>query len=79
MGDPSQGGGCVPQRAYGKVWVERGLFGKVHRHGAEFRIGEANVVRFVREHAREYDLARVDQTWYKAMAFAELAEYGERV
>ncbi len=59
---------------YDKVrrWMERGLFGQVHRHscrGGGNRVTDKNVVRFIREHVFEYDLRRVNQEWYKAMAF----------
>ena len=60
-------------------WIERGLFRKSHRHGLEVRINERDVVRFIRMHAAEYDLRRVDQHWYKGMLFADLAGYGDRV
>jgi hypothetical protein len=52
--------------------LKRGLFGKVHRNGG-LRASEENVVRFLREHWREYDLRRVDQDWYKAMVFGDRA------
>jgi hypothetical protein len=63
-------------------WMRRGLLGKAHGHGGHggnIRFSEANVVRFIRQHPGEYDLSRVDQTWFKAMVFARLATYGERV
>lgn len=66
---------------HGKVarWVERGLLGKAHRSGHAVRLTEKNVVRFIRKHALEYDLRRVDQDWFKGMVFGELAEYGASV
>jgi hypothetical protein len=65
----------------GKVrrWMERGLLGKVHRHGRETRVRERNVVRFVRRFTTEYDLRRVDQKWFKGMVFGELAQYGDQI
>lgn len=59
---------------YDKVrrWMDRGLFGEVHRHGHREggnRVTDGSVVRFIRSHASEYNLKRVDEEWYKAMAF----------
>jgi len=51
-------------RAKASGWVNRGMFG---RRGE--RIGERQVARFIREHGGEYDLRRVDQVWFLAMAF----------
>lgn len=48
------------------AWVRRGLFGKVR----DQRISEAAVERFVRTCWNEYDLRRVDQAWFKSVAFA---------
>ena len=59
-------------------WQKRGLLGSAHRDGMGVRIPDANVVRFIREHAREYDLRRVDQVWFKSMLFGALAERGLR-
>ena len=73
------------QQAFGapesrvRRWVERGLLGKTYHHGAEVCVTEAHVVRFIRRHASEYDLRRVDQAWFKGMLFGELAPYGEWV
>lgn len=52
-------------------WFARGLFGKVHATGGANgrRVAEANVIRFIRRHHSEYDLRRVDQTWFTAMVF----------
>lgn len=58
-------------------WVERGLLGKAHRRAGSLgtvRVTEANVVLFVRQHASEYDLRRVDQGWFKSMVFGSLAD-----
>ena len=63
-------------------WMRRGLLGKTHGHGGhggEIRFTESNVVRFLRQYSQEYDLRRVDQTWFKAMLFGALADEGERV
>jgi hypothetical protein len=65
-----------------EIWARRGLLGKAHGHGGHgsaIRFTESNVVRFIREHASEYDLARVDQTWYKAMVFERSAGRSEDV
>lgn len=66
--------------SYHKVrrWMERGLLGPVHQVQGH-RVAETHVVRFIRAHAHEYDLRRVDQGWYKSMVFGHLAEYGDRV
>jgi hypothetical protein len=66
-------------RAAVKRWMERGLFGKFHEHGQEIRVTEVNVVRFIRRYPQEYSLGRVDQTWFKAMVFGQLAELGDGV
>jgi len=55
-------------------WMDRGLFGKVHKHGGR-RVTEKNVLRFIRDHYYEIDLRRVDDKWFKAMVFGE---YGIR-
>lgn len=55
-------------------WIRRGLLGKAQGNegpGKHHRFAEADVVRFIRKHACEYDLSRVDQTWFKAMVFAD--------
>ncbi len=51
-------------------WIDRKLLGRPMVSGNEVRVAEHAVVRFIREHAREYDLRRVDQDWFKAMVFA---------
>jgi hypothetical protein len=51
-------------------WIERGLFGRAHHYGAELRIPEADVLRFIHTRHREYDLARVHQKWYKALVLS---------
>jgi hypothetical protein len=50
-------------------WMERGLFGPQKDWGGR-RVSEDAVMTFIRQHHAEYDLRRVDQAWYKAMAFA---------
>ena len=63
-------------------WARRGLLGKPHGHGGHggnIRFAEANVVRFIRRYPSEYNLGRVDETWFKAMVFGRLAGTGERV
>jgi hypothetical protein len=69
--------GVGPEKV--RRWLDRGLFGKRHRFGAQVRVSEPNVIRFLREHASEYDLRRVDQEWYKGILFGELANYGDQV
>ncbi len=58
----------------GKVrrWLERGLMGPLHWYGSrQARVPEKNVARFIEQRAQEYDLRRVDQAWFKAMAFSD--------
>lgn len=52
-------------------WLARGLFGVEHK-GQAGRVKEAAVIRFLRSHASEYDLRRVDQCWFKAMIFGAM-------
>lgn len=62
-----------------ETWARRGLLGKAHRLGGDqgdIRFTEANVVRFIREHPREYHLGRVHRVWFKAMIFGYPAECG---
>jgi hypothetical protein len=49
-------------------WMRRGLLGAVQDR-AGLRATEDAVVRFLRRHPGEYDLRRVDQTWFKSMIF----------
>jgi DNA-directed RNA polymerase specialized sigma24 family protein len=64
------------QRVFGasyytvRRWMERGLLGKIHDVQGR-RVTTENVLRFARKHPHEYDLRRVDQTWYKAMLFGD--------
>jgi len=51
-----------------KRWMDRGLLGAVRKDNG-LRVSDEAVVRFLREHPREYDLRRVDQDWFKAMVF----------
>jgi hypothetical protein len=63
-------------------WARRGLLGTPHGHGGHggnIRFAEKNIVRFIRRHPHEYDLGRVDKTWFKGMLFGRLAGTGERV
>lgn len=48
-----------------KTWERRGL---LKRHG-NGRFSDEAVVRFVRRNPHEYDLRRVDQTWFKGLIF----------
>ena len=53
-------------------WMNAGLLGVVHENGGR-RVAEKNVQRFIRVHPAEYDLRRVDQAWYKGLAFGRRA------
>src|ERR1035441_1276512 len=54
-------------------WVRDGLLKPLD--GGRF--SEVAIARFIREHPQEYDLARVDQTWFKAMVFTGLLRRSE--
>jgi hypothetical protein len=57
-------------------WARRGLLGKPHGHGGHggnIRFAETNVVRFIRRYPSEYNLGRVDATWFKSMVFGRYA------
>jgi hypothetical protein len=57
-------------------WARRGLLGKPHGHGGHggnIRFAEASVVRFIRRYPSEYNLGRVDETWFKSMVFGRYA------
>jgi hypothetical protein len=62
-----------------RAWVRRGLLG--HQvgggHGGA-RFAEADVIRFIRKHPEQYDLARVNREWFKTMIFGRTAESGEK-
>jgi len=63
-----------------KRWAERGLLGKAHeQQGSAIRFTESKVLRFIRGYPHEYNLARVDEIWFKSMLFGALAADGERV
>ena len=47
-------------------WVRDGLL----KPASDGRFSEVAIARFIREYPQEYDLARVDQMWFKAMVFA---------
>jgi hypothetical protein len=64
--------GC--QRRKIKSWLDRGLLGKPYRAGRQLRVTDGNLLRFIRKYPHEYDLARVDQVWFKAMVFGALSE-----
>jgi hypothetical protein len=55
-------------------WMRRGLLGKAQVSGADLRYAAASVAQFIRRHAREYDLCRLNQTWFKAIVFGALSE-----
>jgi hypothetical protein len=50
-------------------WIQEGLFGKRIEQAGAVRIPEAAVVRFVRNHAAEYRLSKVDQPRFRALLF----------
>lgn len=52
-----------------RTWMARGLFGKARSNCGQ-RVTESAVRNFIRVHSAEYDLRRVDQAWYKGLAFS---------
>jgi hypothetical protein len=52
-------------------WRRRGLLGRVRELGGANgdRVADQDVVLFIRRHSSEYDLRRVDQVWFRSMAF----------
>jgi len=54
-------------------WVKRGLFGKPLANGQGIRVQDRQVLNFLRRCPSEYDLARVDQEWFKSMVFGSLS------
>jgi hypothetical protein len=72
-GDLCQVFGVSDRRVAG--WIQRGLFGRVHRHGREVRVSESAVVRFLRTHHAEYKLLHVDEVWFKAMVLGSEEDY----
>ena len=67
--------------AHGRVesWARRGLLGRSAGHGGHggnIRFATVNVVRFIKTHSSEYDLNRVDQSWFKGMLFGFRASDG---
>lgn len=56
-------------------WYERGLLGRGSANGHGVRIAEGEVARFMRAYPHEYSLRKVDQEWFKAMLFGDLAEW----
>lgn len=58
-------------------WMRRGLLGNA-RQADSLRVSDSDVARFIRECAHEYDLRRVDQVWFKSMAFGRRADYKEK-
>lgn len=52
------------------VWVSKGLFGKVERGPrGRLMITDAQILAFVRDNPRAFQLARVDQTWFLDLLF----------
>jgi hypothetical protein len=59
-------------------WIARGFFGKVQTRtgeawtpgsGATCHITDAQVLAFVRDHPLEFQLSRVNQTWFLDLVF----------
>jgi len=68
---------------HGRVesWARRGLLGCPTGHGGHggnVRFAATRVLRFIKTHASEYDLNRVDQEWFKSMLFSFRASEGLR-
>jgi hypothetical protein len=59
-----------------RAWMRRGLLGRVERTNNGERVAATRVLRFIKVHASEYDLRRVDQDWFKAVLFAYRASEG---
>jgi hypothetical protein len=52
------------------AWVNKGLFGKVEKGPrGRFMITDAQILAFVRDNPRAFQLARVDQTWFLDLLF----------
>jgi hypothetical protein len=61
-------------------WVKRRLLGEPQGHGGHggnLRFDETAVVRFIREYPHEYDLGRLDQSWFKELVFDRWLGGGE--
>jgi hypothetical protein len=56
-------------------WMDKGWL----RRSDEGRIPEQCVRRFLRSHAEEYDLKRVDQAWFKGMIFPSFGQHAHRM
>jgi len=56
----------------GKLQAER--YGENHADGrpAMYRVSEAAVLRFLREHPAAYQLAKVDQVWFLGLVFSDI-------
>jgi hypothetical protein len=54
-----------------RKWAERGLLGKIQKAAPPlgWHFTEAAVLKFIHSYPHEYNLARVDQTWFKGMLF----------
>jgi len=59
-------------RARVRNWVQRGLFGRWVARAGKIRIPQKAVIRFICYHPAEYKLMKVDQTWLRALLFAEV-------
>jgi hypothetical protein len=51
-------------------WIRRGLLGRIHS-APDVIIPDGNVRRFISRNHAEYDLGKVQQTWFVAMVFTE--------
>jgi hypothetical protein len=78
IADLSRCFGLCHERVEG--WVDRGWLGEADGRGGrggKLWFSEASVIRFIRQRPQEYDLVRIDQEWFKAMAFERLADEEE--
>jgi hypothetical protein len=59
--------GTRPEKV--RRWIEKGLLGASRSFNPEARILGADLLRFIHGSVHEYDLATVDQEWFKAVVF----------
>ena len=59
-------------------WIDRGLLGKPMWQGRQSRFRDRAVTGFIREHPGEFDLARVDQGFFRALLFGPRPRRGNR-
>jgi hypothetical protein len=63
--------GLGAEKRFGTIMERAGAFGRNRRRGG--RIPEAVVARFLARHPETYDLAKVNQAWFKALMFGRPA------